>query len=65
MNAMLEQRLKKEHSIPIDQLIAACSILPWNYNYEIPKTIDKMLTCKKAQSKQMRERSCGVMKVSL
>ena len=56
---MLENRLKTEHGIEIDSLVKACSILPWNYNYEVPKTIDKILTCKK--QKQYTE----VMKVSL
>ena len=47
MNAQLEQRLDIEHSIDISMLTKACGILPWNYNYEVPKTIDKILTCKK------------------
>jgi 2-(3-amino-3-carboxypropyl)histidine synthase len=49
LNAALEQRLKTEHSIDCESLMKACSILPWNYNYEVPKTIDKILTCKKQQ----------------
>lgn len=51
MNAILEKRLVTEHSIDIDSLVKACSILPWNYNYEVPKTIDKVLTCKKTKYK--------------
>ena len=47
LTAALEERLKSEHGIDPDQLSRACSILPWNYNYEVPKTIDKILTCKK------------------
>ena len=46
----LEQRLQSEHNIDTEFLIHACSILPWNYNYEIPKTIDKILTCKTSQN---------------
>ena len=56
---MHEKRLLNEHSIDIDTLVLACSILPWNYNYEVPKTIDKILTCKKKSEEK------GVMKVSL
>ena len=50
LSDLLEQRLKAEHGVDIEQLVKACSILPWNYNYEVPKTIDKILTCKKQKS---------------
>ena len=59
LNAILEKKLREEHSIDIEQLVLACSILPWNYNYEVPKTIDKVLTCKKEDFQDK------VMKVSL
>jgi hypothetical protein len=47
LSQVLENKLKADHNIDAKQLTRACSILPWNYNYEIPKTIDKILTCKK------------------
>lgn len=63
MNQLLEQRLIKEHGLDVDSLTKACSILPWNYNYEVPKTIDKILTCRKKKGHSDQEE--GVMKVSL
>lgn len=44
LSSELEKRLRDTHEIDIEGLIKACGILPWNYNYEIPKTIDKIMT---------------------
>jgi len=46
----MEQRLREEHGVDAEQLRVACSILPWNYNYEVPKTVDKILTSKKTRA---------------
>ena len=51
-----------DHSIDMAALHKACSILPWNYNYEVPKTIDKILVCKKKEGFDERKET---MKVSL
>jgi 2-(3-amino-3-carboxypropyl)histidine synthase len=38
------------HKIDCEALIKACGILPWNYSYEVPKTIDKILTTKNSET---------------
>lgn len=58
---MLEKRLRNEHNIDTEHLSKACQILPWNYNYEVPKTIDKILTAKRARSTE----EMTPMKISL
>jgi hypothetical protein len=63
LSQVLENKLKADHGIDAEQLTRACSILPWNYNYEIPKTIDKILTCKKKENAANDEGT--TMKVSL
>ena len=50
LNAALETRLRDVHKIDCEALIKACSILPWNYSYEVPKTIDKILTTKNSDT---------------
>ena len=63
LSQVLENKLKADHGIDAEHLTRACSILPWNYNYEIPKTIDKILTCKKKANDGNAEEA--TMKVSL
>jgi len=46
LNAQIEQRLQNDYKIDLDLFKHACSVLPQNYNYEIPKTLDKILAWK-------------------
>ena len=62
ISADVKKRLTDDHGIDLDTLSKACSILPWNYNYEIPKTIDKILMSKKKGGFDERNET---MKVSL
>ena len=47
-----ETKLSQEFSVDLNKLDQAISILPQNYSFEIPKTICRVLECKKSLNKQ-------------
>jgi hypothetical protein len=45
--SQFDSKLKQDFNLDVDLLNRACKVLPQNYNYEIHKTILKILQAKK------------------
>ncbi len=63
MTNQFETKLKTDFGIDLDRLAQACSVLPQNYNFEINKTLCRILESKTL--KDLNEQTSKKYKVSL